>query len=102
MAIKRESSCPLCGAKMTAEQLLDACAGIADARLGVLEARCPFCQGYLEVMPMPDRIDVGYLASVGAPRFDVVLALPYPGLVAERTESGLRISAPGRLWTFTD
>lgn len=102
MAIKRESSCPLCGAKMSAAQLLDGCGGIVDAQLGVLDAHCPFCQGYLEVMPTADGIEIGYMASAGAARFDVVLSLPCDGLTVVRTAShGLRLTAPGRTWEFS-
>ena len=50
MAIKRDSNCPLCGARLTAAELLDAGTELVDPGLGVVETHCPHCQGYLELI----------------------------------------------------
>ena len=104
MAIKRDSNCPLCGARLTAAELLDACTELIDPSLGVLEARCPHCQGYLEVMPASGRVDIGYLIGAGKERFDVALSLPFESLDVERTESPhlLKLKAAGRSWEFRE
>jgi hypothetical protein len=102
MAIKRDSNCPLCGARLTAAELLDACTELIDFRLGVMEARCRHCQGYLEVMPAKGRIDIGYLIGTDDKRFDVALSLPFEGLEVERAESPpcVKLKAPGLVWEF--
>jgi hypothetical protein len=104
MAIKRTSNCPLCGAKLTALELLDASAELIDAQLGVLDAHCPYCQGYLEVMPVAGQANIGYVVGSDRRRFDVALSLPFEGLEVERTEnlSRLTLKAPGRSWTFSE
>ena len=89
---RRDASCPLCGAKMTAAQVLDACEDLVGE--GVLACHCPYCQGYLEVMPAAGRIDIGYLRNQ---RFDVVLSLPCEGLAVELTEDGMRLSVQSDL-----
>lgn len=61
--INRHSGCPLCGGKLSALELLDACDELADAALGVLAARCPYCQGHLEIRPVAGGIEVGYRSS---------------------------------------
>lgn len=84
---------------MSATQLLDACEEIVDADLGVLAGHCPHCQGYLEAMPVADRVDLGYLRNN---RFDAVLSLPAEGLVVERGGDGaLTLRMAGRGWTFS-
>ena len=102
--MKRESDCPLCGAKMTAGELLDACANLLAPELGVISARCPHCQGYLEVMPSGERLEIGYLTSGAQPGFARVTSLPCPGLEIERSENPptLKIGVAGRSWTFTE
>ena len=102
MVIKRTSNCPLCGAALTAMELVDACTELIDARLGVLESHCPHCQGCLEVMPAAGRIDIGYRGGPGNERFDVALSLPLEGLEIERTgdSSGLKLRVPGGSWAF--
>lgn len=97
MVLKREANCPLCGAKLTPAQVLDACDELVDGERGVLGCRCPYCQGYFEVMPAADRLEIGYVRNG---RFDAVLALPCPGLTAEPRGDALRIAAAGREWTF--
>jgi hypothetical protein len=98
---RREASCPLCGAKLTPAQVLDACEEIADEKLGVLACHCPYCQGHLEVMPAAGRLDIGYLRNG---RFDVVLTLAGEGLTVLRdTASGtLRVRMAGRDWKFRE
>ena len=99
--VRREPGCPLCGARLTAPQLLDACSGLLDATLGVLEACCPFCQGHLEVRPVPGRVELGYLADAGTPRFDMALSLPCPELaVLHLADGGLALAMPERRWDF--
>lgn len=97
MALKREASCPLCGARLTPQQVLDACEELVDAGHGVLGCRCPYCQGYFEVMPQADSVAIGYLRHG---RFDTVLALPCTGLTVELGGDTLRVEAAGRNWTF--
>jgi len=101
---KRTSGCPLCGAGMTAMELLDGCSELIDAHLGVLSARCPHCQGYLEVRPAAGQVDIGYTVGTGNTRFDVALSLPYEGLVIEHSENppSLTLKAPGRHWAFRE
>jgi hypothetical protein len=96
---KREGRCPLCGAALTAREVLDACEEVADGELGVLACRCPYCQGSLEVLPAAGRVDIGYVMNG---RFDVVLSLPEDGLTVERGADGtLKVAAPGRGWGFS-
>jgi hypothetical protein len=93
---KREAGCPLCGARLTAEQVLDACEESVGA--GILGCNCPHCQGYFEVRPAAGRVDIGYLMNG---LFDTVLALPCAGLAAERAADGtLRLATPERTWEF--
>ena len=96
---KRDASCPLCGAKMKALQVLDACDELIDHQHSVLGCHCPYCQGYFEVRPRAESIEIGYLRSG---RFEVVVTLPAEGITVLRdTSSGtLRIRLPGRDWKF--
>jgi len=98
--MKRDSSCPLCGAKMTPTELLDACTDLVNADLGILSAHCPYCQGALEIRPEDGRIDIGYQVGVAVTRFDVVISLPYDGLLVSRSDTGLELTAPERSWMF--
>jgi hypothetical protein len=101
MGLRRDATCPLCGARLSAEHLLDCCGEFACAALDVLEARCPHCQGYLEVQPVEGQLRLGYHSPMGAPRFDAVIALALPGLTLERTVAGvLRVVAAERAWEF--
>lgn len=93
---KREASCPLCGARLSAAQVLDACEESVAA--GILGCRCPHCQGYFEVRPADGRVDLGYLMSG---LFDAVLSLPCDGLAVTHGADGtLRLSTPERAWEF--
>ncbi len=96
---KRDASCPLCGAKFTPAQVFDACDEIIDEHLGVLGCRCPFCQGYFEVLPGEGHVEIGYVRS-GC--FDGVVSLPAEGLAVLRDTAtgGLRIRLDGRTWKF--
>lgn len=96
---KREATCPLCGAKLSAAQVLDACEEIVDA--GILDCHCPYCQGYFEVRPGADAVDIGYLRHG---RFDVVVSLPAAGLAVLRDMASgtLRLKLGGRDWKFAD
>ncbi len=97
--MKRDASCPLCGAKLTPQQVFDACEEIVGE--GILACHCPYCQGYFEVRPGSDAIDIGYL-RLGL--FDGVLTLPAPGLAVLRdTETGtLRLRLAEQTWKFTE
>jgi hypothetical protein len=96
---KREATCPLCGAKLSAAQVLDACEEMVGEH--VLDCHCPFCQGYFEVRPATDMLEIGYLRNG---RFDVVVTLPAVGLTALRdtTTGNLRLRLEGRDWKFSD
>ena len=102
MAIKLDSNCPLCGARLTPAELLDAGTELIDPQLGVVETRCPHCQGYLEVIPVQGRVDVGYLVGSGKERFDTVLSLSFDGLEVDRAQVPpcLRLAAAGASWEF--
>lgn len=99
----RDSKCPLCGATLTATEILDACGELIDPVLGVVETHCPHCQGKLEVVPTNGRVDLGFLIG-DKERFDVALALPFDGLTVERMDAPPRIklTAPGRSWEFRE
>jgi hypothetical protein len=96
MATHDESRCPLCGAHLTAGELLDAAEELLDGALGVIAGHCPHCQGKLELLPSAGRLDVGYLNKAG--RFDTVLSLPCAGLVVARVVGSdvLTVQAEGR------
>lgn len=102
--IRRDSDCPLCGAKMTPSQLLDACANLLAPSVDTLSARCPFCQGYLEVRPVGETLEIGYLTGSAEPHFERVLALPCPGLRYERLPAPprLQLSLGERHWVFAE
>lgn len=94
---KREASCPLCGAKMLPAQVLDVCGEIIAE--GIIECHCPYCQGYFEVRPNAEVVEVGYQRNGG---FDVVITLPAEGLAVLRdTATGaLRLRLAGQDWKF--
>lgn len=104
MATKRESKCPLCGAKLTAAELLDTGTELIDPRLGVVEAHCPHCQGRLEMIPAAGRVDIGYLIGPNKERFDVALTFPLEGLEVCNTDDPhcLTLAAPQRSWAFRE
>jgi len=86
----RHSGCPLCGGQLTALDLLNACDELADASLGILSARCPYCQGRLEIRPAAGRIEIGYIVGN---RFDVAFSLDCVGLdvLADADAGSLRL-----------
>ncbi|HTZ00138.1 MAG TPA: hypothetical protein VMB75_09900 [Rhodocyclaceae bacterium] len=103
MIARRDARCPLCGAPLTAVELLDAVEEFADLGQGVLAARCPHCQGYLELQPDQGRLDVGYLGRAGQ-HFVAVLGLPVEDLrLLREVESGaMTVVAGGRRWQFRE
>ena len=98
MVIKRDASCPLCGAKLTPTQVLDAGEEIADATHAVLACRCPYCQGHFDAQPQAGSIAIGYLQHN---RFDTVITLPAAGLVALTDGTTLRLRLGERDWKFS-
>ena len=100
--IKRDSRCPLCGAAMTPENLIDACSELLDEGLGVLAARCPHCQGQIELRPEQELIELGYCSGRDGLKFDVAYSLPCPGLRVDRLEAppGLQLIYGERVWEF--
>ena len=101
MAIRTEPRCPLCGAHLTAEELLDAGEELIDSTLGVIASHCPHCQGNLELLPAAGQVQVGYLNKAGA--FDTVLILPCPGLAAAGVAGSdvLTVQANGRQFRYS-
>ena len=99
---KRESRCPLCGGTLSAVDLLDASSEVVDFDLGVIATRCPHCQGYLEVMPTPGQLDVGYSSGTGKIHFEAVMSLLCASLerVCVDDPPCMIVSAPGRSWRF--
>jgi transcription elongation factor Elf1 len=97
---RREASCPLCGAKMVAAQVLDACEEIVDEAMGVLACHCPYCQGYFEVRPTAGLVEIGYLRYG---HFDAVVRLPADGLnvLRDTTRGALRIRMAWQDWRFS-
>lgn len=101
MAIRTEPRCPLCGAHLTAEELLEAGEELIDATLGVIASHCPHCQGNLELMPAAGQVEVGYLNKAGA--FDTVLILTCAGLAAAGVagSDALTVQAGGRQFRYS-
>ena len=89
---------------MTPLAMIDACTALAAAELGVLAARCPHCQGYFEIRPATDRIEIGYCGGNAVARFDVALSLACDGLVVGREEAppGLLLKLLDRRWRFAE
>jgi len=100
----KPNRCPLCGAHLTAEETLDGASELIDARLGVIASQCPHCQGRLELHPVANAVELGYLFGTTQPRFEVKLTLPCGGLqVFADAEAGtLRVVASGRDWSFAE
>ena len=99
MVIKREATCPLCGGKLTPEQVLSACEDIADASAGVLACRCPFCQGHFDVKPQAGMLSIGYLQPAG---FAAVIELPAQGLTALSDGKTCLVKFAERQWKFRE
>ncbi|MBS1159583.1 MAG: hypothetical protein H6R15_2002 [Proteobacteria bacterium] len=100
----RHSGCPLCGGKLTALDLLNACDELVDAELGVLSARCPYCQGRLEIRPAAGQIEIGYIVGANQPRFDVAFVMDCAGLemLAGDEAGGLRLRTSEQYWAFRE
>ncbi len=92
MAIRTEPRCPLCGAHLTAEELLDAGEELIDAALGVIASHCPHCQGNLELRPGIGQVEVG-----------TVLTLPCAGLAAAGVAGSevLTVQVSGRQFRYS-
>ena len=101
---EKSHRCPLCGARLTAEEILDGCVELSDARLGLLASQCPHCQGRFEARPIDGAVEIGYTFSTPRPRFDVALTLPCEGLEVRREEETgtLRAITPNREWSFVE
>lgn len=97
----RHSGCPLCGGQLTALDLLNACDELADASLGILAARCPHCQGRLEIRPAAGHIEIGYIVGQ---RFDVAFSLDCAGLevLADAGDGSLRLRMQEKGWEFRE
>lgn len=102
VAIRTEPRCPLCGAHLTAEELLEAGDELIDAQLGVIATRCPHCQGNLEFLPGVGQIEVGYLNRSG--EFETVLLLACNGLAAARIAGGdtLTVQVSGKQYRYAE
>lgn len=103
MPNNRDSKCPLCGATLTALEILDAGGDLIDPVHGVVETHCPHCQGRLEAMPANGRVDLGFLIG-DKEHFEVALALPFEGLAVENPGGPpcIVLTAPGRSWAFRE
>ncbi len=95
----RHSGCPLCGGQLSARDLLNACDELADASLGILAARCPHCQGRLEIRPAAGCIEIGYI--VGS-RFDVAFSIDCVGLEVLAGDGSLRLRMQEKEWAFRE
>jgi len=102
--IKRESSCPLCGADMSPQDVVDACCELVDAELGVLGVRCPHCQGYFEIQPENGQLRIGYCVGKAVASFEVAHSLPFAGLAVAREENplALLLSVGELRWRFAE
>lgn len=102
--IKRESSCPLCGADMSPQDVVDACYELVDAELGVLGARCPHCQGYFEIQPENGQLRIGYCVGKAAASFEVAHSLAFAGLEVAREDNppALLLSVGELRWRFAE
>lgn len=102
--MKRDSDCPLCGAKLTPGELLDACGELLSPALGILAAHCPHCQGYIEVRPDRGSLQIGYLKGGSPALFEAVITLPCAGLEVQASTDNTRLTVAlaGRSWIFTE
>jgi hypothetical protein len=102
MAIRTEPRCPLCGAHLTAEELLEAGEELIDAAQGVIAGHCPHCQGSLELLPGVGQLEVGYLNRSGT--FDTVLILACCGLAVARVAGSdtLTVQAGGKQYRYAE
>jgi hypothetical protein len=97
--MKRDANCPLCGAKLPPSAWLDACDELLDSAEGILAARCPACQGRLEILAQPGSLQLGFH---NGKNFSAALSLDYPGLQVEITDGRLHLRAEEREWDFVE
>ena len=96
--LRRDASCPLCGARLSTDQVLANCDEVADLAQGVLACHCPFCQGYFEVRTSNAELEIGYL-RLG--RFDTVVVLPdAKGLHCTIERDGISLTLNESAWRF--
>ena len=95
--MKRDANCPLCGAKLSPSAWLDACDELLDGEHGILAARCPACQGRLEILAQTGSLQLGYR---NGNNFTAALSLDYPGLQVGTAGDRLRLRADEREWFF--
>lgn len=97
--MKRDANCPLCGAKLPPSAWLDACDELLDSAAAILAARCPACQGRLEILAQTGSLQLGYR---NGKNFSAALSLDYPGLQVETAGDRLHLRADGREWDFVE
>lgn len=97
--MKRDANCPLCGAKLPPSAWLDACDELLDGARGILAARCPACQGRLEVLAQTGSLQLGYR---NGNNFTAALSLDYPGLQVDTAGDRLCLRADEREWVFVE
>ncbi len=87
---------------MTATELLDACSDLVNTELGVLGARCPYCQSYFEILPVGGRIDLGYCVGKTDISFEIAQSLSFDGLQVTRLDYPPRLilDVPDQRWIF--
>ena len=58
---RRDEHCPLCGARLSIDQVFGCCEEVSDLAQGVVACHCPFCQGFFEVRASDAGLEIGYL-----------------------------------------
>jgi len=92
------SRCPLCGAHIPPAAWLDACDELLDPALGLLATHCPACQGNLELLPGPDRLELGFR---NGKHFEAARNLDFPGLRITLGDDRLSLACNGREWNYS-
>ena len=96
-----DDRCPLCGARLPPTAWLDACEELLDAELGVLAARCPACQGRLEIRPQDGRLELGYRNANGR-EFESARSLDFPQLKLTLLAQEMILALGERSWHFRE